>query len=279
MYPDALSDEQLLDALARSGAEILVSCQLQLATLGDIPSDPRWRPPLPIRFHTQIGVLFLGALDAFDILCSVLRHRVSQQAFSLLRFQMESLAIIRWLNESDDQQERQHRSYQLACGQVRRFGTFMMQDAGREREALDQVKAVRDWGTLLREIAKDDGIPHLKGEPTIPQLFTHADVAGYPRHKMFSELGSHPGTAGLTLFAIRSGADSISYDLRGSVLERAFYISTSLWYLSKTAHAVATSLAWDAWLESDAAPRFKSADPVMGEVLGRRRALAEAQGL
>jgi hypothetical protein len=226
-----------------------------------------------------VGVLFLGTLDAFDLLCGVLRRRVSQQAFSLLRFQMESLAIVRWLTESPDPGEKQFRSYQVSCGQVRRFGTFMMKDAGRDKSALNQVKAVRDWGVRLRDIAREDGMQRLKGEPNTPQLLIHKDVAGYPTYKMYSELGSHPGTAGFTLFAIRSGSESIRYDLQGSVLERGFLVSTSLVYQWKIAQAASAALGWGDWLSSDGGPTYLVAVPLMSELSERRKSLASQSGL
>jgi hypothetical protein len=101
--PDALSDAELIEAITEAGRKLWQCAKEGLAALGSVAEDPRWgSSPLPLRFELQLALLFLGALDAYDVVASLLRFRPSQQAFGGLRFQMESVAVIRWLVESDD---------------------------------------------------------------------------------------------------------------------------------------------------------------------------------
>lgn len=271
------TDQQLLEELVKSGGELLKAGQQRLAALGDITDDPRWRAPIPVRFEQQVPVLFLGALDAGDATIRLLRARASQQAFHMLRFQIESIALIRWMAEPTDVAERQHRAYKVACGQVSQFGRFMMRDArqDRNRQALDAVRAVRDWGTHLREIAKEDGFPHLKQQPDAIELFKSLDdVAGYGNFSMYSEFGSHPGTAGNTFFALASRSEKISYDLQGATIERGFLAGTSTFYLWKTCEAVSGAMGWDEWLRSEAWPVYQPILPLLDESVRRRKASA-----
>lgn len=263
--------QELLDAIVKSGKELLTKGQQQLARLGDVTDDPRWGAPLPVRYDVQIPVLFLGTLDACDATITMLSARASQQAFHTLRFQIESLALIRWMSEPADAAERQHRAYRLACGQVRRFGRFMMKDAGRDKEALNGVRAVRDWGTRLRQIAKEDGIPDLKVEPSALDLFKSMDVAGYANFSMYSELGSHPGTAGNIFFALTSHSKRISYDLQGALVERGFLAGTSIFYQWKTCESVSAAMGWDAWLQAEVQPVYYAILPLLTESLERRK--------
>jgi hypothetical protein len=82
--------------------------------------DPRWEAPLPLRFEGQLASLFLGALDAFDTTARILRARASQQAFNGLQFQVETLALIRWMTEPVEPRGRQERAYRVLCGQITR---------------------------------------------------------------------------------------------------------------------------------------------------------------
>ena len=272
---DETSDEQLLSELVRAGGELLVSGQHRLAALGIVPDDPRWSAPIPIKYEAQLPLLFLGALDAFDATAGLLRSRASQQAFHTLRFQIESIALIRWVSEPVEATERQHRAYQVACGQISRFGRFLMRDTRREREALDGVRAVRDWGRVLRDIAQQDGVGNLKRAPDAIDLFKWLhDVADYANFSMYSELGSHPGAAGNTWFAVNSDRSKISYDLGAAHMARAFLVMTSIFYLWKSFEAIAKALAWDKWLQTEARPIYNQALPFLDETLRRRKASA-----
>jgi len=272
---DEISDEQLLSELVRAGGELLVSGQHRLAALGDVLDDPRWGAPIPIKYEAQLPVLFLGALDAFDATAGLLRSRASQQAFHTLRFQIESIALIRWVSEPAAAAERQHRAYRVACGQIGRFGRFLMRDAGRNREALDGVRAVRDWGRVLRDIAQQDGISSLKRAPDAIDMFKGLrDVAEYANFSMYSELGSHPGAAGNTWFAVNSDKNKIRYDLGGSHRARAFLVMTSIFYLWKSFEATSKALAWDEWLQTEARPVYYRLLPLLDETLRRRKAAA-----
>jgi hypothetical protein len=165
------------------------------AEMGSLTDDPRWEAPTPLRFEVQLTSLFFGAIDVFDVTAAILRRRASQQAFNGLRFQMETVPLIRWMSEPTEPGERQERAYRVLCGQITRYAKFLMEDAGRDRDALQGVHAVRRWGERLREIAKQDGIEHLQRELGRRELFDkYFPKSGYPifQHVFRTRIASWP---------------------------------------------------------------------------------------
>jgi hypothetical protein len=266
------SDAELLDAIIEAGSLLLQSGKAQLASLGQVDDDPRWNSPVPLRFDLQLATLFLGALDSYDVTASLLRARASQQAFNVLRFQLETLALIRWMSEPPDEAGRRIRAYRVACGQLRRAGRFLLEDAGKNREALELVHGVRAWGRRLQEIAAEDGIASLKGPPgRRDMLQLHGHTGGYPTFSMYSELGSHPGASGNLLFSLEPEATGISYDLQGALVMRAFFVAAAIMYLWSTCETVANALGWTKWLREATEIYTRRAGPLMMEASKRRR--------
>jgi hypothetical protein len=228
-----------------------------------------------LRFDSRSNwpVCSSGALDAFDVTAAILRRRASQQAFNGLRFQMETVPLIRWMSEPTEPGERQERAYRVLCGQITRYAKFLLEDAGRDRDALQGVHAVRRWGERLREIAKQDGIEHLQRELGRRELFDkYFPKSGYPMFSMYSELGSHPGAFGNLLFSLRPESREINYDLGQALVARAFWSSAALVFLWQTCEAIAKALGWDDWLR-EVVPIFNAAGPLMSETARRRNAL------
>lgn len=273
-----LSDVELVRSIAQAGYKIWKCAMEQHETLGSVMDDPRWgSSPLPLRFELQLAVLSIGALDAYDVVASLLAARPSQQAFGALRYQMESVAVIRWLVEPNDQTERQHRAYRFLCGQLTRFGKFMLKDAGRDRDALSVVRSARDWGRKLRRIAGEDGFPSLKGAPDRAVLWSrYMDEGAKPRFDMLSELGSHPGLTGLTLFAAEPGSSNLKHDLQGGHVERAFWIAVAIWQLWDVCESVSRGMDWTIWLSTELFPWYEAAEPLIEEAIRRHRERSSA---
>jgi hypothetical protein len=268
-----LSDAELLESISKSGLALLQTAQQQLAGLPSMQDDERWSgPPIPIRFEIQLAGLFMAALDAYDVTAGILRVRASQQAFSGLRFQLETLALIRWLVESSDPRERQHRAYKIVCGLITRWGKFLLADAGREQDALDGVRAVRTWGQRLREIANQDGIPRLKEPPRRADLLSkYGHESGHPTFSMLSELGSHPGNVGNLLFAWNPESTNVSYNLEGALAARAFWTSAAIVHLRQTCEVVSSAFGWEGWLAGEPTRIYLELAPLMAEALRRYR--------
>ena len=261
--PSDLTDEELLEAILTSGARLMHRARLKNAEMGSLTDDPRWEAPTPLRFEIQLASLFHGAIDAFDVTNEILRRRASQQAFNGLRFQMETVPLIRWMTEPTDPHERQERAYRVLCGQITRYGKLLMEDAGRNREALQGVHAVRRWGKRLQEIAKQDGIERLQHELGRRELLDkYGSKSSYPTFSMFSELGAHPGAFGNLLLALRPESHEITYDLGQALVARAFWCSAALVFLWQTCVATAKALGWDEWLK-EVVPIFNGASPLM----------------
>jgi hypothetical protein len=266
-----LPDLQLLRRIAKGGGVLLRAAKTQLSTVGDLRDDERWSCPFPLRYDSQVAALFLGALDSYDIAVGILRERASQQAFNVLRFQLESYAVLRWMTEPTDERERRICAYRVLCGQLRRWGRFHMEDAGRDRDALDIVRRIREWGTQLREIAAVDGVQHLKEPPGRDVLLRkYGAQSGYPTFSMFSELGSHPLASGQLLFGLQQESRSIDYSDE-ALPERAFWASAAVTYLWQTIELVSNHLGGAEWLEEDARALHAAIVPLISETLRRRQ--------
>jgi hypothetical protein len=130
--------------------------------------------PLPLGVDAQLRVLFLGAVDAFDAAASILRGRASQQVFNLIRFQVETLVLVRWLTEPRaNARERQLRAYQLLYGQLSRMTKVLAADAKKgPTEAEDVADRAKAAKLRLAELAREDGYPPLKVPPDRRTLFS-----------------------------------------------------------------------------------------------------------
>ena len=269
--PADLSDIDLLRGIAAEGERLLATSKNRQAAVGSITDDSRWASPLPLRFEVQLATLFLGALDAYEVTSNILLNRASQQAFNGLRFQLETLALIRWLVQPTGASERQARSYRVVYGQITRWAKLLKEDASRGAVDSDVLDRVNAWKERLQELATEDGLT-LNVEPDRKYLFNNfVPESGYPTFSMYSELGAHPGAIGNTLFSLQLDSREIAYTLGEAYVDRGFWLSGGVTHLWNTCESIAPSLGWDEWLGSDARPIFVKATALMNEVLGRRR--------
>ena len=269
--PADLSDIDLLRGIAAEGERLLATSKNRQAAVGSITDDSRWASPLPLRFEVQLATLFLGALDAYEVTSNILRNRASQQAFNGLRFQLETLALIRWLVQPTGASERQARSYRVVYGQITRWAKLLREDASRGAVDSDVLDRVNVWKERLQELATEDGLT-LNVEPDRKYLFNNfVPESGYPTFSMYSELGAHPGAIGNTLFSLQLDRREIAYTLGEAYVDRGFWLSARVPPLWNTCESIAPSLGWDEWLGSDARPIFVKATTLMNEVLDRRR--------
>ena len=266
-----MTDVELLHEVAEYGERLLSVAKDRQAAEGSITDDPRWASPLPLRFEVQLATLFLGALDAHEVTSNVLRNRASQQAFNGLRFQLETLALVRWLVKPTNATERQSRSYRIVYGQITRWRKLLTEDVARGADETDVVDRVNAWRERLRELAAEDNIT-LNVAPDRKYLFNnYVPESGYPTFSMYSELGAHPGAIGNTLFSMDLDSRNIAYTLGEAYVDRAFWLSASVVHLWNTCEIVAPILAWEDWLRDAATPLYVAAAPVMKEILDRRR--------
>lgn len=281
---NTLSDEELLQALVQAGSGFIRACRERQADAGPVKDDPRWRnTPLPLRMEAQLHTLFLGVVDACDATTGLLAIRASQQAFGMIRFQAESVALIRWMTEPKDERERRKRAYRIANGQLRRWRGVLELDASKgPKEAHEAPKRVAALEKELAELAAEDGFSgRLREAPGRRYLFDkHLKEGGYEAFGMYSELGSHPGSAGNLVFALDEATGGhISFRLGRAFRQRAFWTGTSLMFLLLAAREVAVALGWEEWLKESISPLVKSAEPYLKEAAERKkRGREEASG-
>ena len=266
-----LTDEALLVSMTNVNVRLRDAAIGQLAALGDVHDDPRWAGyPIPLSFESQIVALFLGAIDAQDVTVGALAIRPSQQAFAGLRFLAETDVLVRWLFEPTEPHARQERAYQLTGAQIGRVEKFTAEDAGDDPEALEVVDAIRDSATLLREIAREDGIEHLAGPlGRRDRHERYGQKSAFPSFSMLSEFGSHPPALGNLLFSVDPTSHRINYDMQGKFLARALWSGSAMIHFWRTCQAVAGGFGWDEWLSGTAEPIHASATPLLEVTLQR----------
>jgi hypothetical protein len=97
------------------------------------------------------------------------------------------------------------------------------------------------------------------------------DERAKPRFDMLSELGSHPGLTGLTLFAVEPKSTNLRHDLQGGHVERAFWIAVAIWQHWEVGEAVSRGMGWTTWLSTELLPRYEAAGPPIEEAIRRHR--------
>jgi hypothetical protein len=270
------SGAALLELVVRVGSQLHDSARIRLADSGRITDDPRWADsgcPFPLGFDYQLHVLFLGALDSYEVGAGLMRRRASQQVFSTIRFQNETLCLVRWLTEPDDPTERRHRAYRLLNGQLRSL-VFMFEEDLRSDvpEEVENVQKARGWLTELHRIGLEDGVDPLAEDPNRQTLFnSYFSPVGYPAFRMQSEIGSHPNLMGNRLFASISESGVVDLGLNASWDERAFWAGTAGMTLALTCQAVAGTVGWDDWFRNEARPLIEKQAPLLEEALRRRQ--------
>jgi hypothetical protein len=145
-----------------------------------------------------------------------------------------------------------------------------MEDASRDRDALEGVRAVKRWGARPREITKGDGIEHLKRDLGRKELTEYGPESGYPTFSMLSELGAHPGALGNLLFSLRPDSRFVLRAKRSTTTSVRPYRpelagTRQAWCLWETCEAVAKRLGWDDWLTAEIQPIFVGGGPLMME--------------
>ena len=65
------------------------------------------------------------------------------------------------------------------------------------------------------------------------------------------------------MFSLRPDNPSVSYDLKGAEVTRAFFASASIMYLWSTCEATAKALGWAKWLNAATRLYSREAGPFM----------------
>jgi hypothetical protein len=102
-------------------------------------------------------------------------------------------------------------------------------------------------------------------------LSRYLDERAKPRFDMLSELGSHPGITGLTLFVAEPGRSNLEYDVQGGLVQRAFWITVAIWHLWEACEAISRGMDWTDWLSTELLPRYEASGPFIEEAIRRHR--------
>ena len=257
-----VDDEDLLASIYRS-CQDLRDAAWEKSLVGfatDLPDDPRWQTPFPLRPELHLRYLYLQALDALEVSTLGLRVRTSSAALGALRLLAECCVLVKWLTEKDGA-ERRKRSYRLAMDGIK--GTKRMQKYAKGGVSPQALAAMEKQ---LRELAKEDGVQHVGCSPDSIWLFNKYLQSGYASYSILSELGSHAGFFHVTLFRRDPKSKTVAVDFGGAHAERALWIGQAFELAGYTVDEVGRAFGWDDWLQSDVMPIVRRAKPLMNPI-------------
>jgi hypothetical protein len=181
--------------------------QITTAAFPTVRDDPRWISPFPLRPELQLRYLYFQAVDAFDVASSALGLRASSVGIGAVRFLAECHVQVRFLVEvtGSERQKRAHRLIQSGIDRVRKLGGPRL--TGREAD---------DAENRLAQIAREDGVQHVRAAPGREHLFKTYTKPGYVFFATLSELGSHPGFLHLVPFFTDPETRMINVNLSGA---------------------------------------------------------------
>jgi hypothetical protein len=263
--PAQLSDEDLLKIVVRIGGKLLEAAQRQIGRVSAaVDDDARWSAPQPFRFDVAYRYLLQEALDAYDVGAGALLVRASPQGFHAVRFQAESFALLRWLTESEEHRVRQERWARV----LRRHLERMRKSAHRLPDDPFASAALRRADEMierLHEIVGQDGLDINPDPPSREVLFDTYDQEGYAMFGLMSELGSHPGGAGVQFFSRRWGERTMDLNLSGALVPRALLAGMAANYLSNTLRLMAHVRGWSGWFDREASGVSDAASKLLFE--------------
>jgi hypothetical protein len=263
-----MDDGELLEALARSGAQLLEAARELDGMLPQPKLDPRWAYPTPLGSDLQLRHLFLQAWDATDLALSGLHRRTSAVAIGAVRYLAEAFTLICWLTDARvDDLERRKRAYRFALSSI--VGTKdMLKHAGAAANAATMASLKEAMDTLHR-LAHEDGIQYVAERPKAPHLFKEYTVPGYVLFSSLSEIGSHPGFLQMLVFHQDRATRSIDVNFTGQPGERAAWMNGAIDLFGRACDEIATWFGQEEWVSFTMGPIARDYAPLMMEAKAR----------
>jgi hypothetical protein len=194
--------------------------------------DPGFGHPLATQVPHHVLTLLTLAADAAGVAVGGLGGWASTVALAQLRHLYETFALVSWLLDGDEAEQRS-RGYGLTADAIdllRREGMQWEQLASRDPSAAVYARRyAAAAATMLRDLqglAVSTGVP-IGEKPNRSQLMTRylPDLGGYPAFAALSNAGAHPSALQPVLFYsdVRTGA--MEFDFQGKNVERAYWMA------------------------------------------------------
>lgn len=262
-----ITDEELLRVLSEHCARLHRAAMEQAeAGFVETPDDPRWSYAFPLRSDLQLIHLFIQMADAFDVAATSLRARTSAVGIGAIRFLAEGYVLIRWLAEPSNETERRKRAYRFALGCT--IGTQGMLKHTADADPRT-MRSLAESIQRLQQIAKEDGIQHVREAPKMDYLFKSYIAPGYVVFSSLSEIGSHPGLLQILVFYQDRRSRRIDVNLAGSHDERAAWLGAAYDFFGRSCDEIGKRFGWEEWLRETAVPLVREATPLMAEAKAR----------
>lgn len=293
--PADMADGQLLEAVHRTGAELLNGLapviQESFTRYGapEEMGDPRFPHGMPVKLRGHVLTMVTEANDAFGLALLGLSKHATAAALGAIRIVTETLAWARWLLEDPDESIRQARAYRRTLNGIegyRKFGTTLRQVVGQsaETEADQVIAAGQRMKDDLTTMASQDGVTIPANPGTMSKLAQQylPEHGGYQIYALLNSSGAHPGASRAFQFYGTPGA-GIDYDFKGKHLLRAYWIAQAIRLHLDVCNLAAPVLGWGQEWETLAERTRDHIGPLADEAERRfieplQRALASKPG-
>jgi hypothetical protein len=165
----AMTDEELHSAIYNIGARLLNDLgkvvQDSFARHGYDLNEHRFRRPITMTVRGHVLTMSTDANDAYGLAIAGLNTQAHAAVLGPIRFILESLAWLSWLQEDSDDNVRRARAYRLAMNDVESFrrvgNTFnrVTAEADHAKDMNSRLAAASDrMKHELLDLADEDGI-------------------------------------------------------------------------------------------------------------------------
>lgn len=253
-----MTGEQLHHAIHDVAGRLLTSLApvLQRSFTGDAAhGDLRFPHSMPIAVRAHTLMLFTQAHDSFGLSLLGLREHATASALGPIRNIAETLALIKWLLESSDDDVRRSRAYGLtlrALDDYRLMTKTLTNVAPQSPQTSQLASQMADAEERMRrslaQMAEQDGIIAAKPGKASKLVEQYLPEHGsYMLYALLSSAGVHPGAARSSLFYGRPETGIIEFDFKGMYHVRAYWIAQSVSLHLELCHLVAPVLGWREW--------------------------------
>lgn len=163
----------------------------QMSCTDGVFGDKRWLHPIPSTVKTHIWTMFNGATDAFAVAAGGLQGWASAATLGQIRNVAESLVLVKWLLDTDDDVEQHRRAYALTKKGLNPYGKHK-----------SQLEEVADGSMQTLEMAERIGVAADKMKANFEVLQKEAGISACPAPKNPQLFAKYlPEAGGYLLFA------------------------------------------------------------------------------
>lgn len=257
--PSSMSDEYLQQTIHDVGGRLLnnLAPLVQVTFAVDAATEAvPFVQSVPTSVRGHVLMLFMSAYDSFGLVLRSLNYQAHSAALGPIRSMAETLALEKWLLESDDPNVRLGRACRLIVDAAEQYQV--------QRQVLDRVVAessqrrvlsglLLDGEQKLRVAASDlaarSNIQIAESHGTASRLMERflPEHGGYLLYSLLSSAGVHAGALRNKFFYGQPDKGILDFDFKGMFVARGYWTGTAISLYLELCDLVAPILGWGNW--------------------------------